>query len=160
VSDQDQPLGGKTYGLDRLREAFRVSEGTAKAMRANRSTETSPELLLRRGLWAAGLRGYRKNLRRLPGVPDVVFSRARLCVFVHGCFWHGCRRCSRNLTPRQNAAYWQAKIARNRDRDARLQAYLVEAGWRVLVVWECELRADPASAVKQVQEILHAATRG
>jgi DNA mismatch endonuclease (patch repair protein) len=154
VSEESTSAGPKRYGLDRLRETFQVAEGTAKAMRANRAVETSPEVRLRKALWAAGLRGYRKNVRRLPGVPDVVFGRARLCVFVHGCFWHGCERCARNLSPRQNAAYWQAKVARNRDRDARHEAELAAAGWQVMVVWECELKDDLAAAVERVRRRL------
>ena len=160
MSEQGKPYGGKVYGLDRLRDTFQVSEGTAKAMRANRATGTSPELRLRRALWAAGLRGYRKNVRRLPGAPDVVFARARLCVFVHGCFWHGCERCSRNLKPRQNAAYWQAKIARNRDRDARRQEQLAAAGWRVLVVWECEMKDDLSAIIERLRGRLETPAHG
>jgi DNA mismatch endonuclease, patch repair protein len=139
------------HGLDLLRETFQVAEPTARAMRANRATETSPEVRLRRALWAAGLRGYRKNVRRLPGAPDVVFSRVKLCVFVHGCFWHGCERCSRNLKPRTNAAYWQAKVARNRERDRRNLETLAKDGWLAITIWECELKQDLAAFVDRVQ---------
>lgn len=156
MSEQGKPYGGKVYGLDRLRDTFQVSEGTAKAMRANRAVETSPEVRLRKALWVAGLRGYRKNVRGLPGVPDVVFVRARLCVFVNGCFWHGCERCARNLTPRQNAAYWQTKVARNRARDARHHDELTAQGWRVLVLWECELKDKDSlsAAVERIRSLV------
>jgi DNA mismatch endonuclease (patch repair protein) len=154
VSEEHKPNGNKVYGLDRLRETFQVSEGTGKAMRANRATGTSPELRLRRALWAAGFRNYRKNVHRLPGVPDVAFAAAKVCIFVHGCFWHGCERCTRNLKPRQNAAYWRAKIARNRERDARHRAALTGAGFRVLVFWECELKEDLPGAVERVRELV------
>lgn len=142
----------KTYGLERLRDTLQVSEPTAKSMRANRATDTKPEVRLRRALWAAGLRGYRKNVRRLPGAPDVVFGPAKVCVFVHGCFWHGCDRCSRNLKPRKNAAYWEAKIARNRERDRRNEASLSAEGWLVLTVWECELKEDTPGFVERVRQ--------
>lgn len=142
----------KTYGLERLRDTLQVSEPTAKSMRANRATDTKPEVRLRRALWAAGLRGYRKNVRRLPGAPDVVFGPAKVCVFVHGCFWHGCDRCSRNLKPRKNAAYWEAKIARNRERDRRNEASLSAEGWLVLTVWECELKEDTSGFVERVRQ--------
>lgn len=122
-------------------------------MRGNRSKDTKPELRLRRALWAAGLRGYRKNVRKLPGTPDVVFGRAKLAVFVHGCYWHQCPRCTRNRMPKTNAAYWEAKFAGNVERDARQQAALEEAGWRVLVVWECETK-DIASVVEGIRAML------
>ena len=132
-----------------------MREATAKTMRANRGTDTKPELALRKALWAAGLRGYRKNVRKLPGKPDVVFGRARLAVFVHGCYWHQCPRCTRNRKPKTNAAYWEAKFAENAARDARQQAALAEAGWQVLVVWECELKADVGGAVERVKTLLN-----
>lgn len=143
----------KEYGILALRETWVVREATAKSMRGNRGKDTRPELALRRALWAAGLRGYRKNVRKLPGTPDVVYGPARLAVFVHGCYWHQCPRCTRNRMPKTNAAYWQAKFATNAERDARQQATLEAAGWRVLVVWECELR-DLAAAVERVRSAL------
>ena len=142
----------KIYGLERLRETLRVAEPTAKAMRANRATDTKPEVQLRQALWAARVRGYRKNVRRLPGTPDVAFGRAKVCVFVHGCFWHGCERCARNLKPTKNAAYWQAKIGRNRERDQRNEQILVEDGWLVLTIWECALKAGLSSFVECVRQ--------
>ena len=116
-------------------------------MRANRSKDTKPELTLRRALWAAGLRGYRKNVRKLPGTPDVVFGRARLAILVHGCYWHSCPTCGHQRVPKTNAAYWEAKFAGNRERDARNLAALEGLGYRVLVVWECEMKMD---GVKEV----------
>jgi len=142
----------KIYGLEQLRETLRVSEPTAKAMRANQATETKPEIKLRKALWAAGLRGYRKNVRRLPGAPDVVFGPSRVCVFLHGCFWHGCDRCSRNLSPMKNAAYWQTKIGRNRKRDKRNEEALIADGWLVLTIWECEMKEGLPRFVENVCE--------
>ena len=122
-------------------------------MRGNRSKDTKPELALRRALWAAGLRGYRKNRRGLPGTPDVAYGRARLAVFVHGCYWHQCPRCARNRVPKTNALYWEAKFQSNRERDVRQHAALEGLGWRVLVLWECELKAIEG-AVARVREAL------
>lgn len=130
----------KAYGILALRETWVVREATRKTMQANRGTETGPEIALRRALWNAGLRGYRKNVKRLPGKPDIVFGPARLAIFVHGCYWHSCPTCTRNRTPKTNAAYWQAKFEGNRERDARHTAALEATGWRVLVVWECQLK--------------------
>ena len=98
---------------------------------------------MRRLLTRLGLR-YRLHRRDLPGSPDVAFPGRRLALFVHGCFWHGhdCRRGAR--TPKTNADYWIGKIARNRARDAAAQDSLQAMGWRVAVVWECELKDEAA----------------
>lgn len=108
-------------------------------MRAVRSSGTGPEQAVRRACRALGV-GYRLGGWNLPGRPDLVMPGRRLAVFVHGCFWHGhpCPRGAR--APKTNAAYWQAKIARNRTRDETAQAALADLGWRTLVVWECETR--------------------
>ncbi len=129
-------------------------------MRHNRSVDTGPEVTLRKALWAARLRGYRKNVAKLPGKPDLVFGRARLAVFVHGCFWHQCPHCKRNRTPKANSAYWQRKFERNAERD-RLNSEALEAmGYRVLVVWECQIRDDLGSVVRTVAEELAALSVG
>ena len=130
-----------------------MREATAKTMRSNRAKDTKPEIALRKALWAAGLRGYRKNVRGLPGTPDVVYGRARLAVFVHGCYWHQCPRCARNRTPKTNRLYWEAKFAANAERDARQLLELEDLGWRTLVFWECEMK-DKASAVERVRAAL------
>ena len=118
-------------------------EQRSAVMARVRGKDTGPELKLRRLLTDLGLR-YRLHRRDLPGCPDVAFIGRRTAVFVHGCFWHGhdCRRGAR--APKQNGAYWSAKIARNRARDGEVAARLGALGWRRLVVWECELRDEGA----------------
>jgi DNA mismatch endonuclease (patch repair protein) len=108
-------------------------------MRAVPGKNSSAELTVRKALTRLGAR-YRLHRRDLPGSPDIVLPGRRLAIFVHGCFWHGhdCRRGAR--VPKANAAYWTAKIARNQARDLAAQAALSGAGWRVELVWECELR--------------------
>src|SRR5688500_3866435 len=91
-----------------------------------RRENTRPEVLLRRALFAAGARGYRVHAR-LPGRPDVVFGKARLAVFVDGCFWHGCKKCAIPL-PRSNRAYWLPKLARNVARDRTVKRLLRREG--------------------------------
>jgi len=110
-------------------------------MRRVKGRDTTPEMAARRALRAAGI-GYRLGGQGLRGRPDLVMKGRRLVVFVHGCFWHGhdCRRGARE--PRQNADYWRGKIARNRTRDAAVEAELRAGGWRVLTVWECELKGE------------------
>ena len=113
-------------------------EQRSKMMAAVRSKNTKPELLVRRELHA---RGYRFWLHRrdLPGTPDIVFPSRKSAIFVNGCFWHG-HECPSGALPATRRAFWEAKIGRNKDRDAKSRVELEAAGWSVLVVWECDLR--------------------
>lgn len=113
-------------------------------MRRVRGKDTGPERRIRALLRAMGATGYRLHRRDLPGSPDLAFIGRKRALFVHGCFWHGhsCKRGARE--PKRNADYWRAKIARNKARDMAAQAALQEAGWRVLVIWECEMKDEPA----------------
>lgn len=122
-----------------------TKEKRSHVMRAVKGKNTGPEIELRKKLFATGLR-YRLNVNTLPGKPDLVFAKHRTVVFVHGCFWHGhsCKRGAR--APKQNAAYWKEKITRNKQRDKTNAAELEKLGWRVVTVWECEIKSlDPAS---------------
>ena len=114
-------------------------EKRSAVMRRVKGRDTGPELTVRRILRAAGI-GYRLGGGGLPGRPDLVMKGRRTVVFVHGCFWHGhdCPRGAR--APKANAAYWAAKIDRNRARDAAAQTALEADGWRVVTVWECGMR--------------------
>src|SRR5271166_7065919 len=121
----------------------RPSLDRSAVMRAVKSRGTGPERAV-----CALLRpiapGYRLHRADLPGKPDVVYASRKLAIFVHGCFWHGhdCPRGAR--MPKTNAAYWEAKIARNRARDVQTLAAYATLGWRALVVYECELKDKPA----------------
>ncbi len=108
-------------------------------MQKVRSKNTTPELAVRRLLQGIGYRGYRIHYDKLPGKPDVVFTKRRKAIFVHGCFWHGhsCRA-GRN-TPRSNQDYWKPKLERNKKRDTAQIREIRKAGWDVLVIWECQL---------------------
>lgn len=119
-------------------------EKRSEVMRAVKGKDTKPEVALRKALFALGYR-YRLNVKGLPGKPDLVFPKHRTVIFVHGCFWHGhkCKRGAR--TPKSNTDYWLEKIARNKRRDKKNAAALKKLGWRVITVWECELKSlDPA----------------
>lgn len=103
-----------------------------------RSTNTRPEIIVRRALHQAGLR-FRLHAKELPGRPDVVFRPDRVCILVHGCFWHGCTKCVDGLrVVKSNSAYWSDKVAGNKARDLRNRRALKELGWKVLEIWECE----------------------
>lgn len=117
------------------------AEKRSAVMRAVKSSDTGPERAVRAAARALGFgRRYRLNRADIAGKPDLTFASLRKLIFVHGCFWHGhaCKRGAR--APKDNAAYWRAKIARNRARDAAVRAALKRDGWATLVIWECETR--------------------
>ena len=116
------------------------------------SRNTKPELVLRRGLHARGLR-FRLHNRKLPGTPDLVFRRFGAVCFVHGCFWHRHEGCRYTTTPATREEFWQGKFAANVERDRRNRRALLDAGWRVAVVWECALRKGVESVT--VSEMEH-----
>lgn len=103
-----------------------------------RGKDTQPELTLRKVLHRLGLR-YRLHGAGLPGKPDLVFPRYRTVVFVHGCFWHRHDGCNIATTPKSNTPFWLEKFEKNVARDARVATQLEALGWRVFIVWECEL---------------------
>jgi DNA mismatch endonuclease, patch repair protein len=125
-------------------------EQRSAVMRAVKSRDTQPELRVRRAAHTLGFR-FRLNRSDLPGKPDLVFPSRRIAMFVHGCFWHGhdCPRGARK--PATNAVYWRTKIARNRARDEVSELALKEAGWRAVIIWECETR-DPALLAKLIEK--------
>lgn len=103
-----------------------------------RSKNSKPEELVRKYLFSKGFR-YRKNVRTLPGCPDIVLSKYKTVIFVNGCFWHK-HDCPRFVWPSSNEDYWHPKIMGNVERDKRNTAELQQLGWTVLTVWECELK--------------------
>ena len=102
--------------------------------------ETKPEILVRKYLFAHGLR-YRKNVKKLPGKPDIVLSKYKAVVFVNGCFWHGHENCKKSALPTTNTEFWKEKISSNIIRDKKTHAELSDMGYKVLVIWQCELNA-------------------
>lgn len=101
--------------------------------------ETKPEILVRKYLFAQGLR-FRKNAKELPGKPDIVLPKFKTVIFVHGCFWHGHKNCRKSALPSTNTAFWNEKISKTIERDKVKTTELEKAGWRVLTVWQCELK--------------------
>jgi DNA mismatch endonuclease (patch repair protein) len=110
----------------------------SRMMSGIRGRNTKPEILIRSLLHRRGFR-FRLDARDLAGRPDIVLPRYRAVIFVHGCFWHG-HNCHLFKWPQTRAEFWRDKIGRNRANDAKAQAALLEAGWRVATVWECALR--------------------
>lgn len=114
-----------------------------------RGKDTRPELMVRRWLWANGYR-YRLHRRNLPGKPDIVLTKYRVVIFVHGCFWHR-HGCPMTTTPESRRDFWIDKFAKNVSRDKRNIASLLEQSWRVMVLWECALRNK-----KKISDVLGA----
>ena len=123
-------------------------EKRSAVMARIRSKDTKPELIVRRYLYHRGYR-YRKNVKGLPGTPDIVLRKYGVVIFVHGCFWHG-HEVDGHI-PHSNSTFWQKKIERNKARDKRNKDALREMGWNVITVWECQLK--PAVREQTLLEI-------
>jgi DNA mismatch endonuclease (patch repair protein) len=125
-----------------------TAEQRSRNMSRVRGRDTKPEMLVRKGLHAAGFR-FRLHDGKLPGRPDIVLPRHDAVVLVHGCFWHG-HECPTFRWPASRPDFWQAKISGNRVRDLRAHEELILAGWRVATVWECALRGPGKRRVEEV----------
>lgn len=123
-------------------------EVRSRMMSGIRGTNTKPEMVLRKGLHALGFR-FRLHDRSLPGTPDLVFPKYHAVLFAHGCFWHG-HDCHLFRWPSSRQEFWQTKITRNREVDARSARLLEEAGWRQGVVWECALKGRERLPLEEV----------
>ena len=106
-----------------------------------KSAGTKPEEMVRKYLFSRGLR-YRKNVRLLPGKPDIVLRKYKTVVFVNGCFWHGHSNCKYFVMPKSNVDFWQEKISRTVMRDNEAYEKLADLGWNVLTIWECQLKKN------------------
>ena len=122
-----------------------------------RGKNTKPEEFVRKYLFAQGLR-YRKNDARLPGKPDIVLPKYKTVIFVNGCFWHAHEGCRYFVWPKNNAEFWKKKIGGNIERDSKNQRLLTELGWKVIVVWECELKHS--TFAKTLNALVHTIVHG
>jgi len=124
-------------------------EQRSRNMAAIRGKNTSPEVKIRKMLYARGIRGYRIHYA-LPGKPDIVFTKKKVAIFIDGCFWHKCPQCFRE--PQTNQDFWMEKINGNVERDLRVNTELSESGWAVLRFWGHEVKKDPESVVDRIAE--------
>lgn len=114
-----------------------------------RSRHTKPELIVRSLLHRSGYR-FRINYEKLPGSPDIVLPKYKTVVFVHGCFWHRHKNCSRATVPKTNSGFWLKKFQRNVSKDLQIRKKLGNLQWKIIVVWECEVLHDPLSVLDRI----------
>lgn len=126
-------------------------EARSRIMSSIRSKGTRPELYVRKRIWSEGFR-YRLHVKTLPGTPDLVLSKYRMAIFVHGCFWHQ-HDCSNATRPSSNREYWDRKFDRNIVRDALHRCRLDELDWEVVTVWECNLENGTKSLLAKLKSI-------
>ena len=131
-----------------------------KNMVAIKGKNTKPEETVRKYLFSEGFR-YRKNVRKLPGSPDIVLPKYRTVVFVNGCFWHGHNGCRYFVWPKSNPDFWRDKIETNIKRDYKNYLSLKKSGWNVITIWECELKTDKKDrTLENLKQILNEHTKG
>lgn len=128
-------------------------EKRSEIMSKIRSKDTKYELLVRSYLHKHGFR-FRKNDPRYPGKPDIVLPKYKLVIFIQGCFWHGHENCKYATIPKSNTDYWQKKINRNKARDMEVKTFLKRDGYRVIEIWECDLKRDFNGTMKNLVLIL------
>ena len=126
------------------------SKRRSEIMSHIKSKDTSIELMVRRYLFSHGYR-YRVNYKKLPGKPDIVFTKKRIVIFIHGCFWHGHDCGSRYAhTSQSNKDYWKTKIQRTKERDKDHEILLKEKGWTVIILWECQIKEHFATMMEKL----------
>ena len=114
-------------------------EQRSRCMSAVKGKDTKPEMIVRKYIFSKGLR-FRLHVRSLPGNPDIVLPKYKTVVFINGCFWHGHEGCKYYRLPKSNVEFWESKITNNKNRDVLNEIKLKELGWRVIRIWECEIR--------------------
>ena len=142
----------KPYTRDK-RSPEPANETVSKYMRSNRSTNTKPEIRLRKAMWQAGMRGYRLHWKKAPGKPDIAFPGKKLAIFMNGCFWHRCPYCKLRM-PKNNADFWKTKFARNVERDQEKLNALHADGWQTLVIWECQIKKNIDAQIYRIMSSL------
>ncbi len=130
-----------------------VDARTSATMSRIRARDTAPEVALRKALRALGWTGYRLHYKKAPARPDIAFVGRRVAVLVHGCFWHGCPHCKPGR-PNSHRDFWNAKLDANKARDERKLKALRSQGWRVLTIWECQIKQNAARQAQRVARSL------
>lgn len=131
-----------------------VKETTSRIMSSIKDRNTKPELILRKALWHNGVKGYRKHWKKVPGRPDIAFPGEKLAVFVNGCFWHRCPICNPPM-PKSHSEFWYNKFSNNIKRDQKKIEQLKKKGWKIITIWECQLKNNNIIHVDKIKAILN-----
>lgn len=135
--------------MDKISREQRSKNMSAIRSRGNKTTEAELASLFRRNK----IVGWRRHHRKIYGSPDFIFPKAKLAVFADGCFWHGCKK--HCIMPKSNKDYWSKKIARNKARDRKVNAFYGAKGWKVLRIWEHDLREQPTKLVRKIRSYMN-----
>jgi DNA mismatch endonuclease (patch repair protein) len=127
---------------------------TSRVMSHNKAKNTGPEIILRSALWTNGFRGYRLHWKKTPGSPDIVYTIKKVAIFVNGCFWHRCPYCKPH-SPQTNTSFWNNKFVANAERDKRKTDQLIQLGWRVITIWECQVKKDLDEQLDKISKIYY-----
>lgn len=130
-----------------------TKEARSLNMSKIRSKNTLPELLVRKALWQMGYR-YRLHYKKLPGKPDIVMVKCKTAIFVHGCFWHRHKNCIEASRPKTNSEYWETKISKNVERDKKHKKEIEKIGWKVIVIWECDIKNSIEKNIALLNKLL------
>lgn len=141
----------KKYIRDK-RSPTPLNKNVSKVMSANKDINTKPELTVRRALWKDGLRGYRLHWKKIPGRPDIVFPSRKLAIFINGCYWHRCPKCNLPM-PKTNVEFWRKKFSRNKERDLKKILELEKLNWRVMTLWECEIKNELEFSLNTIKKL-------
>jgi len=133
-------MAAKQYSRDK-RSPTPVNEAASELMSKIKSKNTKPEILLRKMLWKKGYRGYRLHWNKVPGKPDIAYPGKKIAIFVNGCYWHRCPKCKPSM-PKSNVKFWKNKFEKNVARDLRKKKELEVLGWKVFIIWECEIKSN------------------
>jgi len=128
---------------------IKVSEKRSRNMSAIRSKNTKPEIAVRKLLHSLGYR-FRLHKKNLPGSPDIVLPKYKTVIFVHGCFWHRHKNCKYASTPKTRKEFWEKKFRENINRDNLNQANLSLKGWKIIIIWECQLKGDKKKLMRDL----------
>jgi len=127
-----------------------TSPMTSKTMRSNKPKNTRPEITIRQALFNGGIKGYRIHWDKVPGKPDIAFPGRKIAIFVYGCYWHRCSKCNLKL-PKTNTEFWRKKFILNKTRDVKKRQELENLGWKVIELWECDIKTDVQRCLTTVE---------
>ena len=124
----------------------------SKVFSSIKAKNTKPEIIVRQLLWENGFRGYRLHWL-IPGRPDIVFTKKRIAIFIHGCYFHRCPTCALPL-PKSNTEFWKTKFEKNIERDKLKEKLLIDHGWVVITLWGCEIKKHPEQVIQKIKQVI------